>query len=104
MNERSQQDGFGSVDDSSGSLEKLCWSPWPCTACSKRVPPISFLVKRTEASGILRQSSPEKVTEIQSAWLHDWVRQCTHRPRVEIFLPRLGEGSEHIVWVDAQIA
>lgn len=82
------------------SQERLRWRTWPCPKCSGGISPISYLFRRIEAGAIVRSGSPESITISEVAELKAWVARCEHSSSVEISLPRLAEGSEHIVYFD----
>lgn len=81
-------------------VERLCWRPWPCSACSGGRTEIGYLVAGIGAGTILSEGQPEEIAVSQAEALLKWAASCPHSRAEEIFLPRIGEGSEHIVYLD----
>jgi hypothetical protein len=49
-----------------------------------------------------RNQAIDRVTKREIALLQAWVDRCPHQPSVTRKLPRLAEGSEHIVYLEAR--
>jgi hypothetical protein len=82
-------------------LERLCWSAWPCTQCSGGQPPIGYLVDRIGAgSQISAGIPPEEIAATQAADLRRFTQICNHPRLSEVSLPKIAEGSEHLVYLD----
>jgi predicted restriction endonuclease len=73
------EENSDSLARSSDGRERLCWSPWACTACGSGVSAVGYLVKRIEAGSDVRADTPEEVTALQIAWLQEWVKKCDHQ-------------------------
>lgn len=89
---------------SPASRERLRWRAWPCSKCSGGVTAISQLFSSIEAGGVVSASIPEEVAVSQIAALKKWVASCRHTAESEISFPKLAEGSEHLVFLDAENA
>lgn len=86
--------------------EGLCWRPWPCSKCNAGLTPIGVIVGGAAANSLVRGEDPEELSAIQVGLLQSWVDNCDHQPAISMNLPRLAEGSEHIVFLsssDAQV-
>jgi hypothetical protein len=103
-NELLREDNSSPLLCSAGGRERLCWSPWPCEKCGGGVSAVGYIVARIEASSNLLHPDPEEVVRLQISWLKEWVQGCRHQTASEILLPRLAEGSEHVVFLDAEHA
>lgn len=82
----------------------LRWRPWPCATCSGGITPIGQLFRSGEAGAVLSATSPEEVAVKQIAALKRWIASCSHTVETEIPFPKLDEGSEHLVFLDADNA
>ena len=100
-NESVGQNDYGSVPHSSQSGEGLRWRAWPCAACSGGVSPVGHLVRCLASSSAVQPASPEAIAQTQAGQLLEWVGHCAHHAQGEILLPKVAEGSEHIVFLDA---
>jgi hypothetical protein len=83
------------------SQERLCWRPWPCPECNKSTTPIGFLIDRHNASSDVRTDVVEYQIEQEIKWLSEFVAHCEHTKEEHILLPKISEGSEHLVFFDA---
>jgi hypothetical protein len=101
--QRAENDTSSSLCPTASS-ERLRWSAWPCAKCSGGVTPIGQLFGSIEASAVVQAASPEEVTKNQIAALNQWVASCSHATESEISFPKLDEGSEHLVFLDAENA
>ena len=86
------------------SFERLCWCAWPCEKCSGGLTAIGHIVKCLNSSQVVFSDIPEEIAKIQISWLLDWVRKCNHQAPIEMSLPRVAEGSEHVVFLDSEKA
>ena len=86
------------------SPERLCWRAWPCHVCSKGLTPIGRLIRCREANPAFQSSSIEEIIRLEIADLQKWVSECAHTPEVSKELPKISEGSEHLVYLDAKHA
>ena len=83
------------------SCERLCWRPWPCSKCSGGVTPIGHVFRCIDSGAQVSATSPEEIAAIQAAQLQAFARSCNHGDVGEVLLPKLAEGSEHLVFLDA---
>lgn len=87
-------------------LVRVCWRPWPCESCRRSTTPIGFLVRCHESSQENPQGDRNQVIDWFKDWeagsLLEWVQSCEHTEWLEMSLPRLAEGSEHLVLFDEQ--
>jgi len=83
--------------------EIVRWRAWPCDQCTGGATIFDFIVGRHEASGTLPGGSEDEIIEQMTArereWLLEWVGLCSHTTEHESVLPKLDEGSEHIVYL-----
>ena len=84
--------------------ERICWRPWPCPKCCGGITPISHLFSRLSTGAIFPRSTPEEIAAVQTAQLQEWASSCVHEWQSEIFLPKLAEESEHLVFLDSEKA
>lgn len=82
--------------------ERLRWRPWPCTQCSRGVSPVSYLIRCIDAGAEISAATPEEVAAIQVSNLLRFVSSCAHPGQTDALLPRIAEGSEHLVYFDAR--
>lgn len=90
-------------------LSCFCWRPWPCESCSGGTTPIGFLVRcygsSSQAPGV-PEGDRNQVIDWSKTWeaerLLEWVRSCEHTDWSDVCLPKLAEGSEHLVLFDAE--
>ena len=83
----------------SPSGEGLRWRAWPCPECSGGFSPIGVLIRRAEAGAAILRGSPEQIAERQVALLQEWVGCCEHTTESVLSLPKIAEGSEHVVYL-----
>ena len=80
------------------------WRPWPCESCGGSATALGFLVRSIGAGPEVRAAGRNEEIDERKRWeaecLLDWVRQCPHTLWTETHLPRLAEGSEHLVLFD----
>jgi hypothetical protein len=81
----------------------VCVRPQPCEACARGSTLIDFLIGRDEASGPVQGGTTDEIVERQTArervWLVEWAELCPHTSWDSYKLPKLDEGSEHIVYL-----
>lgn len=88
------------------------WRPWPCQSCGGGSTPLGFLVRRLETSPevweIPGNHDRNQVIDWFKKWeaerLLEWVQGCEHTQWSDMVLPRLAEGSEHLVLLDERTA
>jgi hypothetical protein len=82
------------------------WRAWPCESCSGGSTPLDFLVGCFEASPEVPQFGRNETIDWFKKWeadrLLDWIQSCEHTSWADLSLPRLDEGSEHLVLFDEQ--
>lgn len=100
--------GLSEEDNYSNSLfrsapggQRLRWRPWPCPKCSSGLTPIGVIIRGIDAGSIVLGDEPEKLSADQSSLLIDWASKCPHEFEQQISLPKIAEGSEHAVFLDA---
>jgi hypothetical protein len=80
------------------------WRPWPCESCGGRSTPIGFLVRCLSASPEAPEGDRNQVIDWFKKWeagrLLEWIDGCEHTRWVDMSLPRLDAGSEHLVLLD----
>ena len=84
------------------------WRPWPCESCCGGSTPIGFLVRcfgassETPAGDSDRNQVIDWFKQWEAARLLEWIQGCEHTMWSDLTLPRLDEGSEHLVLLDEQ--
>ncbi len=82
------------------------WRPWPCEGCSGGSTALDFLVRCSGSSPEAPEGDRNQVIDWSKQWeagrLLEWVESCEHSQWSEFTLPRLDEGSEHLVLFDEQ--
>lgn len=101
-------------DDHTEAGDPTCvrWRAWPCESCGGGSTPLGFLVRCIEASPEVREilggKDRNQVIDWFKNWeagcLLEWVQGCEHTKWSDMVLPRLAEGSEHLVLLDEQTA
>jgi hypothetical protein len=80
------------------------WRAWPCGRCGGQATALGFLVgsfgSDTEFQESDRNSEIDRQKKQQAAKLLEWVKSCPHTQWCDLCLPRLAEGSEHLVLFD----
>lgn len=75
---------------------------WPCDECSGGTSYLDLIVRRHETSGTVSEGSADEVIEkhtaLERVWLREWCESCSHQPAFSALLPKLDEGSEHLVY------
>lgn len=88
------------MENSPPGQERLCWRSWPCPECSKGITPIGHLISCFGASKALSTGSFEQIAAEQIEQLRTWLDKCPHTISFTFTLPRLDEGSEHLVCME----
>lgn len=87
-----------------GSGEGICWRPWPCASCCGSPNPIDYLIGSYRPSEKIPDGDRNQVIEWlqnrESKALLEWVAGCSHSSWKALNLPKIGEGSEHLVFLD----
>lgn len=104
-NENSGNQSSTKIPAGHQGYDTVCWSPWPCDECCKRTTAVDYLVRSYEANATALPREIEAyidaVIPLENQWLKEWCRLCPHSgPRICRSLPKLGEGSEHLVYYD----
>jgi hypothetical protein len=82
--------------------ERLCWSSWPCTKCNRGLSAIGHLINRIDAGSQVSANTPEEIAAIQAADLRHFASICNHSRFSEVSLPKIAQGSEHLVFFNAR--
>ena len=101
-NEWPIRDDSNSMLCANQSCERLRWRPWPCTQCSGGLSPVGHLIHRIDAGAEVSAATPEEVAAGQVSSLLQFTSRCAHPGLIEILLPKIAEGSEHLVFLDAE--
>ncbi len=84
----------------------LCWRPWPCESCRGSSTPLGFLIRcfgtNPEIPEVERNEVIDWFKKWEAAQLLKWTESCPHARWMNLSLPRLDEGSEHLVLFDAE--
>jgi hypothetical protein len=89
------------------------WRPWPCESCSGGATPLDHLVRSfgssPEVPNLGRNAEELGRNEVIDWFKHreaerllDWVRGCEHTSWLEMHLPELARGSEHLVLFESE--
>lgn len=82
------------------------WRSWPCESCGGRATPIGFLFRCFGSSSETPEGDRNQVIDWFKKWeaarLLEWIQGCEHTRWVDMSLPRLDAGSEHLVLLDEQ--
>ena len=82
------------------------WRPWPCESCGGSSTPIGFLGRCFDSGPEAPKGDRNQVIDWFKKWeaerLLEWIRNCEHTQWIEMTLPRLDKGSEHLVLLDEQ--
>ena len=81
------------------------WRPWPCESCRGGSTPLDFIVGCFSSSPqVPKELGRNEVIDGFKRWeavqLLKWIETCPHTQWMELNLPRLDEGSEHLVLFD----
>ena len=104
VNEDSQEHEPNPLPDPTQGSEGLRWRSWPCPQCDGGIAPLSYILRRHGAGADVLPIVPEEVAALETKWLKEWVAGCPHNPVTHLFVPKLAEGSEHLVYFDADHA
>lgn len=81
------------------------WRPWPCASCRGETTALDFLVRCIVANTEIPPTDRNEEIDWRKRWeavrLQEWVESCPHTEWTEFCLPKLAEGSEHLVLFDA---
>ena len=92
-------DFFGSADD-----PLVCWRPWPCDRCGGKATALGFLIGSFGSIPEIPHGDRNSQIDCQKKWeadrLFKWIQGCPHTQWTEMRLPRLDQGSEHLVLFD----
>jgi hypothetical protein len=85
---------------------RIRWRPWPCESCRGSSTPLGFLVGRLGTNPEVPEVGRNEVIDWFKKWeaarLREWIESCQHTQWTDLSLPRLDEGSEHLVLFDAE--
>ncbi len=80
------------------------WRPWPCESCRGSSTALGFLVGSFGSIPEIPHRDRNCQIDWQKKWeagrLLEWIQGCPHTQWTEMGLPRLDEGSEHLVLFD----
>ena len=80
------------------------WRAWPCESCRGGSTALGFLVGSFGSSPEIQERDRNCQIDGQKKWeagrLLEWIQSCPHTQWAEMSLPRLDEGSEHLVLFD----
>jgi len=89
-------------------IEVIRWRAWPCESCRGSATALSFLVRCLGSNPEVSATDRNEVIDWFKKWeadrLLDWVKSCEHTSWTDTRLPRLAEGSEHLVLFDEATA
>jgi hypothetical protein len=84
--------------------ESVRWRPWPCESCGGGSTPIDFLVRGFGSSPETPEGDRNQVIDWFKKWeadrLLEWIHGCEHTQWLDMRLPWLDQGSEHLVLFD----
>lgn len=84
------------------------WRPWPCESCRGRTTPLGLLVpgigSDAEGANLARNEKIDRLKKSQADQLLAWVESCEHSQWTRTQLPKLKEGSEHLVLFDGEVS
>jgi hypothetical protein len=82
------------------------WRPWPCESCGGSSTPLGFLVRCFGSNPKVPQVGRNEQIDWFKLWeldrLLEWIQSCEHTQWLDLCLPRLDQGSEHLVLFDEQ--
>jgi hypothetical protein len=89
-----------------GDYSCVRWRAWPCESCGGGSTPLGFLVRCYGSSPETPQGDRNQVIDWFKRWeadrLREWIQGCAHTRWVEMSLPKLDAGSEHLVLLDEE--
>ena len=90
----------------SADQQVVCWRPWPCESCRGGSTALGFLVRcfgsNPEVPQVDRNGQIDWFKKWEADRLLEWIQSCEHTRWLDMSLPRLDEGSEHLVLFDEQ--
>ena len=95
-------------DDHSETGNHSCvrWRAWPCESCGGGSTPLGFLVRcfdsNPQVPEVGRNEEIDWFKTWESARLLEWIEGCEHSKWVDMSLPEIARGSEHLVLFDDQ--
>ena len=102
------KDADYSAPDQIEAGDKVCvrWRPWPCESCGGSAAPIDFLGRCHRSSKEEPKGDRNQTIDWFKNWeaerLLEWIESCEHTQWSDLVLPKLDEGSEHLVLFDEQ--
>jgi hypothetical protein len=89
----------GPADDS-----LVRWRPWPCESCGGQATALGFLVGSYGSIPQIPHRDRNSQIDWQKKWeagrMLDWIQSCPHTRWTDMRLPKIAEGSEHLVLFD----
>ncbi len=90
----------------SADQQVIRWRPWPCESCRGGSTPLGFLVRcfgsNPKVPQVGRNGQIDWFKKWEAGRLLEWIQSCEHTQWTDMSLPRLDEGSEHLVLFDEQ--
>lgn len=94
----------GGNRDQPGDETLVRWRPWPCESCSGGSTALGFLVRSLVSDAKIPSLERNEEIDWLKKWESDrllgWVKSCPHTQWNDLSLPKLAEGSEHLVLFD----
>lgn len=89
-----------------GNHSCVRWRAWPCESCGGGSTPLGFLVRcydsNPQVPEVGRNEEIDWFKKWESARLLEWIERCDHTTWVDMSLPEIARGSEHLVLFDDQ--
>ena len=82
---------------------RVSWRPFPCPSCGEGRSPGDFLRASFVASEAHFGSKLDQQIKVETRLLGEWVGSCPHTEIQHLDPPLLAEGSEHSVYLRAEI-
>lgn len=86
--------------------ERVRWRAWPCASCCGGSTPIDFLggcsCSSPQVPEVGRNEEIDWFKKWESARLLEWIERCDHTTWVDMRLPEIARGSEHLVLLDEE--
>lgn len=101
-------DAENKTGDRAETADTACvrWRPWPCESCRGGSTPLGFLVRCFDSNpkvpDVGRNEEIDWFKKWEAGRLLEWIQSCEHTQWTDMSLPRLDEGSEHLVLFDEQ--
>ncbi|MCE0521861.1 MAG: hypothetical protein LV480_03000 [Methylacidiphilales bacterium] len=83
--------------------ERLPWRAFPCSECSGGRSPCDFLRESLDSGKVGFGTQLDQQIEIEARLLVEWAKSCPHAATGFLDPPLLAEGSEHAVYLQAEI-